>query len=115
MQEIIHITRNVAIEIIQNKLYWISDKSPPKNQTNSYYFCIDNELVYQPFCSDFGPLNIGMTYKFCVELEKLIKNQAYAGHKIYHYTSLVPQKRSNAAYLMGAFQIIVLNRTAQQA
>lgn len=104
-----------SIEIIPNKLYWISDKSPPRNQANSYYFCIDNELVYQPFCSDFGPLNIGMTYKFSVELEKLIKNPSYNNFRVYHYTSLNPQKRANAAYLMGAFQIIVLNRTASEA
>ena len=104
-----------AIEIIPNKLYWISDKSPPKNQNNSYYFCIDNELVYQPFSSDFGPLNIGMAYKFCVELEKLIKNASYAAYRIYHYTSLTPQKRSNAAYLMGVFQILVLRRSAAES
>ena len=22
-------------------------------------FCIDTELVYEPFCADFGPLNLG--------------------------------------------------------
>jgi cell division cycle 14 len=104
-----------AVEIIPGKLYWISDKTPPKNQANSYYFCIDSELVYQPFCSDFGPLNLGMTYKFCVELERLLKNQLYSSYKIYHYTSLIPQKRVNAAYLMGAFQIAILEKTAEQA
>ena len=108
-------TANSSIEIIPNKLFWSSDKTPPRNQLNSYYFCVDDELVYQPFCSDFGPLNIGMTYKFCVELEKLLKNQAYSSYKIYHYTSLNPQKRSNAAFLMGAFQILVLRRGAATA
>ena len=108
-------TANSSIEIIPNKLFWISDKTPPRNQVNSYYFCVDDELVYQPFCSDFGPLNIGMTYKFCVELDKLIKNQSYSSYKIYHYTSLNPQKRSNAAFLMGAFQMLVLKRSASSA
>ena len=104
-----------SVEIIPNKLYWISDKSPPRNQPNSYYFCVDNELVYQPFCSDFGPLNIGMIYKFCIELEKLVKNPAYSAYKIFHYTSQNPQKRSNAGLLMGAFQIIVLRRSAVES
>ena len=108
-------TGNPSVEILPNKLYWISDKSPPRNQPNSYYFCVDNELVYQPFCSDFGPLNIGMIYKFCKELEKLVKNPAYSAYKIFHYTSLNPQKRSNAAMLMGAFQIIVLRRSAVES
>jgi cell division cycle 14 len=104
-----------AVEIIPNKLYWISDKTPPKNQPNSYYFCVDNELVYQPFCSDFGPLNLAMTYKFCVELERLLKNPIYSSHKIYHYTSLSPSKRSNAACLMGAFQILILQKSSLEA
>ncbi|OMJ87404.1 hypothetical protein SteCoe_10912 [Stentor coeruleus] len=107
-------TANTAIEIIPNKLYWISDKSPPRNQKNSFYFCIDEELVYQPFCNDFGPLNLGMVYKFCVELEKLVKPSANT-YKIYHYTSLNLQKRSNAAFLMGAFQIVVLKKSAKEA
>ncbi|OMJ78244.1 hypothetical protein SteCoe_21969 [Stentor coeruleus] len=107
-------TNNTAVEIIPNKLYWIADKSPPRNQKNSYYFCIDDELVYQPFCNDFGPLNLGMTYKFCVELEKLIK-PTVNNYKIYHYTSLNPQKRSNAAFLMGAFQIVVMKKSAKEA
>ena len=106
---------NTTAEIIPGRLYWISDKNPPRNQASCYYFCIDNELVYQPFCSDFGPLNLGMTYKFCVELEKLIKNSSYTTSRIFHYTSLNPQKRSNACYLMGAFQIIVLNKSANEA
>ena len=104
-----------AVEIIPGKLFWISDKTPPKNQANSHYFCIDNELVYQPFCSDFGPLNLGMTYKFCVELERLIKNPMYSSYRIYHYTSVTPQKRVNAAYLMGAFQILVLGKSADDS
>ena len=73
-------------------MYWISDRAPPRNKPRSYYFNIDNvtftqELVYEPFCSDFGPLNLGMTYKFCVELDKLLKNSGYNDYKIYHYTS----------------------------
>jgi cell division cycle 14 len=73
------------------------------------------ELVYEPFSSDFGPLNLGKTYKYCIELERLIKNREYEGSKIYHYTTLAQNKRANSAVLIGAFQIIVLGRTADQA
>lgn len=106
---------STSVEIIPNKLYWISDRSPPRNQPNSFYFCVDNELVYQPFYMDFGPLNLGMTYKFCKELERLIKSSSHNTHKIYHFTSTVPNKRANAAYLICAFQILVLKRTAEVA
>jgi cell division cycle 14 len=56
-----------------------------------------------------------MIYKFCIELEKLVKNPAYSAYKIFHYTSQNPQKRSNAGLLMGAFQIIVLRRSAVES
>ena len=37
------------------------------------YFCVDDKLLYQRFASDFGPLNFGMTYHFCVALQKLLR------------------------------------------
>ena len=104
-----------SVDIIPGRLSWISDRTPPRNQSNSFYFCIDNDLVYQPFCSDFGPLNIAMIHKFTTELERLLKSPQYSSHKIIHYTSLIPAKRENAALLMGAFQVLVLGKSAQEA
>jgi cell division cycle 14 len=59
--------------------------------------------VYEPFFADFGPLNLGHTYRFVTELEKLLSDPTYSKYAIYHYTSLDSGKRANAAYLMGAF------------
>lgn len=72
-----------AIEIIKSKyfclnytidrLYWISDNKPPKCKTSqAFYFCIDDNLVYEPFCDDFGPLNLAMTHKYCTEVDKIL-------------------------------------------
>jgi len=33
-------------EIIPDRLYWISDKKPPKSTSRAFYFCIDDDLVY---------------------------------------------------------------------
>lgn len=87
---------------------------------DSYYFCIDavrstQELQYEPFCNDFGPLNLGMTYRFCSELQKLMKNPEYKNYRIYHYTGVDPAKRVNAAFLMGAYQVLVLNKSGVEA
>mmetsp|Transcript_26777 Transcript_26777/g.23716 ORF Transcript_26777/g.23716 Transcript_26777/m.23716 type:complete len:111 (-) Transcript_26777:1647-1979(-) len=106
-------TESKAIEIIKDKLYWISDKNPPKNQPNAFFFNIDNDLVYEPFFADFGPLDLGKTYRFVTELEKLMQDPTYAKSKIFHHTSLDSSKRANAAYLIGAFQVIILGRTAE--
>ena len=66
---------NQPVEIISNRLYWISDKSPPKSRQHAFYFCIDNDLVYEPFFADFGPLDLGKVHLFCKELEKLMNDQ----------------------------------------
>ena len=53
-----------------------------------------------------------MTYRFCYQLNELLVDPRFLSDKIYHYTSRVPSKRANAAYLMGAYQVIVLNKPA---
>ena len=103
-----------------DRLFWMCNKTPPHNMPDSYYFCIDNvrpsqELQYEPFCNDFGPLNLGMTYRFCVELQKLMKNAEYKNCRIYHYTGTDPAKRVNAAFLMGAYQVLVLGKSGAEA
>jgi len=104
-----------TVEIIKDKLFWISSKNPPKNQPNAYFFNIDEDLVYEPFFADFGPLNIGKTYRFIQELDKLLNDANYAKSKFYHHTNLDMAKRANSAYLMGAFQVISLGKTAEEA
>jgi len=109
-------TKTQAIEIIKDRLYWISQKKPPRGEGKAFFFCIDDDLRYLPFNSDFGPLNLAHTFRFVRELDKLIKNQdKYANCIIYHHTSTNSAKRANAAYLMGAFQVLVLGRTADEA
>ena len=52
---------------------------------------------------DFGPLNLGKTWKYVSELEKLVSHPNYKKNKIYHHTSIDAAKAPNAAFLMGAF------------
>lgn len=111
---------SAPIEIIPNRLYWVNDKNPPRNRPASFFVCIDNvffiqELTYESFCKDFGPVNLSMTYKFCYQLEALLNEPKFMEHKIYHYTSLEESKRANAAYLMGAYQVLVLHRSAKES
>jgi len=93
------------LEIIKNKLYWISDATPPTNIHNAFFFNIDNDLTYMPFNKDFGPLNLSMTHRFCRELQKLLKSDSFQGStRIYHYTRSTDfAKLTNSAYLMCAF------------
>lgn len=103
------------IEIVKDKLYWISDERPPRSQSSAYFFWVDDDLVYEPFHKDFGPLDLAKVHRFWTELEKLVHDKKYSKYKIYHYTSLVKEKQANAAFLMGAFMIICLGFNAEDA
>jgi len=61
-----------AIEIIKDKLYWVSGSRPPSSSCEAYYFTIDNDLVHEPFHKDFGPLNLSKTHKYIRELVRLL-------------------------------------------
>jgi hypothetical protein len=71
-----------------DKLYWISASSPPKSHSEAYFFNVDSELVYEPFNSDFGPLNLAMTHKYIRELCRLLADPKYLNIKLFHYTCL---------------------------
>jgi len=45
----------------------------PKSTPDTHYFCIDDQLVYRNFYSDFGPLNLAMLYRYCHKLNRKLK------------------------------------------
>jgi len=104
-----------CVEIIKNRLYWVSDKKPPMGNAEDVSFNIDKKLTYDPIVNDFGPIDLGKTYRYVTELEELLKNPSYSKVKLYHHTSTDNNKRTNAACLMGCFQILSLGKTAEEA
>ena len=45
----------------------------------------------------------------------MLRHPEYLGNQIYHYTSTDYAKAANAAYLMGAYQIIMMGYSAERA
>ncbi|KAK8787288.1 hypothetical protein V5799_022935 [Amblyomma americanum] len=104
-------------EIIADRLYFATVRSTvkPVSGGQNHFFSIDEELVYESFYADFGPLNLAMLFRYCIKLQKKLKSYALAQKKIIHYTTSDAKKRVNAAFLMGSYSIIYLKRTAEQA
>lgn len=98
-----------AIEIIPDRLYWVALQTKPKNTQKSHYFYIDNELVYEPFFADFGPLNLSMVYRYCKMLDMKMRDPQLGDKRIIHYCSHDPKKRANAAFLICCYQVSVQN------
>ena len=51
------------------------------------FFSIDEELLYDPFNEDFGPLSLAQVHKFIRELVRLLVDPDYKNVKLYHYCS----------------------------
>ncbi|XP_032592429.1 dual specificity protein phosphatase CDC14A isoform X2 [Drosophila grimshawi] len=106
-----------ATEVQEDRLYFVVFKKniKPKNTVNTHYFNIDDEFVYENFYNDFGPLNLCILYRYCMKLNTKLSAKSHANKKIVHYTSMNPAKRLNAAYLIGSYAIIYLNKTPEEA
>jgi len=102
------------IEIIPHELYWTTAHAAPKDTGSVKYFCIDDELVYQPFVNDFGPLSLASTWRYCKKVEWLL-SQERGRRRLVQYTSFHPHKRANAACVAGCYRVIVLGMSPQEA
>ncbi|KFW90956.1 Dual specificity protein phosphatase CDC14A, partial [Phalacrocorax carbo] len=98
-----------------DRLYFATLRNKPKSTVNTHYFCTDEELVYENFYGDFGPLNLAMLYRYCCKLNKKLKYFSLSRKKIVYYTSFDQQKRANAAFLIGAYAVIYLKKTPEEA
>ena len=106
--------------VLKDLLYFIPLKKPLKNTKNSIFWSIDNDLIYEPFYLDFGPLNIACLYRFSQILElslKEIRSQTNIKNRkvVYFYCHNLARYRSNAAVLIASYALIYLNFTLDEA
>lgn len=104
-----------AIEIITGRLYFVSSKTPMRDTERMHCFTTDQTLVYEPFFSDFGPLNLSHLYRFCKALQAKLNNPKFKDRQLVYYCSTKPQFRANAAALIGCFQVLHLDRKPMDA
>ena len=38
---------------------------------------LGSDLIYEPFCADFGPCNLAHTYRFCQRVGELLSKASY--------------------------------------
>ncbi|XP_010015413.1 PREDICTED: dual specificity protein phosphatase CDC14A-like [Nestor notabilis] len=56
-----------------------------------------------------------MLYRYCCKLSKKLKYFSLSRKKIVYYTSFDQRKRANAAFLIGAYAVIYLKKTPEEA
>ncbi|XP_068559238.1 dual specificity protein phosphatase CDC14B isoform X5 [Cebidichthys violaceus] len=104
-----------CVEFIKDQLYFAILKQKIKSTAERHCFCIDDELAYENFYADFGPLNLAMFYRFCCKLTKKLKSITLSRKKIIFYTCGDQKKQANAAYLIGSYAVMHLNMMPEEA
>jgi len=106
-----------ALEVVPNRLYWATlvDKVMPVNISRSHYFCTDRSIVYEPFFADFGPFNLGQTYRYCKMMDEMMQDPKLHGKRIVHCCLPDPKRRSNSAYLVCAYLVVIQRQPANVA
>eukprot|EP01006_Ploeotia_vitrea_P000364 TRINITY_DN102933_c0_g1_i1.p1 TRINITY_DN102933_c0_g1~~TRINITY_DN102933_c0_g1_i1.p1 ORF type:complete len:534 (-),score=9.36 TRINITY_DN102933_c0_g1_i1:57-1658(-) len=102
-----------AVEVETERLYFLSLTGHPDTTDTHHFFCVDDLFHYEPFFFDFGPLNMACVVRFCRILDTV--KQEYPNHKLVYYSGHDARIRSNACFLIGAYSVLVLNRTADEA
>uniref|UniRef100_A0A8C6LNL0 Cell division cycle 14B n=1 Tax=Nothobranchius furzeri TaxID=105023 RepID=A0A8C6LNL0_NOTFU len=103
------------IELIKDQLYFAILQQKIKSTADRHCFCIDEELAYENFYADFGPLNLAMFYRFCCKLTKKLKSITISRKRIIFYTCGDQKKQANAAYLVGSYAVMHLNMMPEEA
>jgi cell division cycle 14 len=112
-----------SIEIAPGKLpcqlwFFTAPKGyTPPSQSTFFFLNIDTELVYTSFFADFGPLDLGLTVKYCQQLDCLIKQAVKEQKSVVHYTieDDCGHFRTNSAVLLCAYLVMVHGQSAEEA
>jgi cell division cycle 14 len=99
------------IELIPDRFYLLSSEQgiPRNQQTNDLHtFTIDRDLCYEPFATDFGPLNLACVYKYILLIRGKLNDPKLK--KIVHCTSPLYNKTTNSAVLAACFLVVEMKQ-----
>lgn len=73
------------------------------------YFSVDDELLYNRFYADFGPLHIGHLYRFAVHLHEVLGDPANEDRGVVFWSRPDSRSRANAACVLACYMIVIQN------
>ena len=63
-----------VLTVIEGRLYWTSLRRMPLSMDSAtiVYISLDDCYSYEPFCHDFGPVNLGYTIRLARKIDHLL-------------------------------------------
>lgn len=109
-----------AQEIIAGRFYFVALRRPDNARSSAIAaanicYSIDEELLYEPFFADFGPLNLGRSYRYCKKTQALLQEAERSKKRLYYFCGPHQNQRANASVLVGIYQVLFLGRNADEA
>ena len=80
-----------------------------------YFFSSELHEAYEAYCDDFGPVNLGTVYSFCRLLQQKMSDARLSKRIMCYYAERDIRLRTNAAFLLGAFLVIVMGLSPEDA
>lgn len=77
------------------------------NRTSNNYvlFANDKSFIYTSFFADFGPLDLGLTHKFCSQFHETMEKAKELRKPVLYSCSNHPHQRTNSAVLLCAYLV----------
>eukprot|EP00658_Telonema_sp_P-2_P031995 TRINITY_DN23812_c0_g1_i2.p1 TRINITY_DN23812_c0_g1~~TRINITY_DN23812_c0_g1_i2.p1 ORF type:complete len:314 (-),score=53.26 TRINITY_DN23812_c0_g1_i2:208-1149(-) len=95
--------------------YAILAGHPPASKPGVHQFSVEDQLVYEPFFADFGPLSLGQFVRFCETLDQKLADPSLSNSCIVFYSTQDPHHRTNGAVLIGMYAVARLGMAPHQA
>ncbi|EFO91319.1 CRE-CDC-14 protein [Caenorhabditis remanei] len=121
-----NVEQNTLTELLPNQLYFgcfpnpdAIDKSD-KSVKKTCFVSVNNKFHYEPFYEDFGPWNLSVLYRLCVQIDKLLEIEEKRGRRLVLFcqedgSGDYDKIRVNTAYVLGAYLIIYQGFSADDA
>uniref|UniRef100_A0A7S4PI06 protein-tyrosine-phosphatase n=2 Tax=Guillardia theta TaxID=55529 RepID=A0A7S4PI06_GUITH len=80
-----------------------------------FFFSSTFHESYVPYCDDFGPVNLAAVYEFCKYMQEKLQDPRLANRQLVYYAERDVALRTNAAFLLGTYLIVVEQWTPEEA
>jgi len=80
-----------------------------------FYFSSDFHEQYEPYCADFGPVNLSVIYRFCDLLNERMTDTRLAHRHLVYYTDENPLVQTNMALLLASYMLLCKEWKAERA
>jgi hypothetical protein len=89
---------------------YISSDEQVLSERGVHAFTTHDSIKYDPFCNDFGPMNLKSIVQFVQFLDEQIEYAvAHKFEKVAYYATSERRNYTNCSFLLGAYMILKLN------